>query len=188
MLTAIVFIGRTIIDFYALLLLLRAWLYGVVRDPHNPFYQLTAGWTQPVVRVLYRLLPLGARVDGAALLLAFVLLTLRASVLLLLQTNSASSTISPLFYCLLGLLALLKCSGRLLFWVLLLRALGSWINYRIQPIDYTLQRLTEPLLQPIRRRLPETHGLDFSVMALMLLLITLDYLGGDLFAALWSYL
>lgn len=184
----LVFIGRTIIDFYALLLLLRVWLYGVVRDRHNPFYQLTASWTQPIVRLLYRLFPLGARVDGAALVLAFVLLTLRASVLLVLQTNQAASTISPLFYCFLGLLALLKCSGKLLFWILLLRALGSWINQRIQPIDYTLQQLTEPLLQPIRRRLPATNGLDFSVMALMLLLITLDYLGSDLFGSLWNYL
>ncbi len=184
----LVFIGKTVIDFYTLLLLLRAWLYGVVRDRHNPFYQLTARWTQPVVRLLYPLLPLGARVDTAALLLAFALLTLRASALLLLQSNHAASTTSPLFYCLLGLLGLLKCSGKLLFWILLLRALGSWINYRTQPIDYTLQQLTEPLLQPIRRRLPATNGLDFSVMAFMLLLITLDYLGSDLFGSLWSYL
>jgi YggT family protein len=187
MLTMMIFIGRTIIDLYVLLLLLRAWLYAVVRDRDNPFYQLTVSWTQSILRLLYRLFPLGRRVDGAALLLAFALLTLRASVLLL-RTNPAVNHFSPLFYCLIGLLALLKCSGKLLFWILLLRALGSWIHRQSQLIDYTLQQLTEPLLQPIRSRLPKTQGVDFSVMALMLLLITLDYLGSDLFSSLWGYL
>lgn len=49
-----------------------------------------------------------------------------------------------------------------LYWLILIRALSSWLNPDpFNPIVQFLQRTTEPILQPIRRLLPPS-GLDFS--------------------------
>ncbi len=67
----------------------------------------------------------------------------------------------------------------LLTWVLIAGAVLSWliafniINTR-SPLVYTIQntldRLTDPLLRPIRRFLPMFGGLDLSPLVLILLL------------------
>jgi YggT family protein len=49
------------------------------------------------------------------------------------------------------------------FWVIIARALLSWVNPDpFNPIVRFLYRVTEPVLRPIRRRLPMQMGLDFS--------------------------
>ena len=55
--------------------------------------------------------------------------------------------------------------------VLLVSVVCSWLNL---PPEHPLMRvtaaLTEPLLAPIRRVLPSAGGIDFSPMALLLVL------------------
>jgi YggT family protein len=41
-------------------------------------------------------------------------------------------------------------------------------NYYVRQISYTLHRLTEPLLGPIRRRLPDLGGIDISPIILLI--------------------
>jgi YggT family protein len=49
------------------------------------------------------------------------------------------------------------------FWIIIARALLSWVNPDpFNPIVRFLYRVTEPVLRPIRRRLPIQMGLDFS--------------------------
>ncbi len=57
--------------------------------------------------------------------------------------------------------------------VLLVRVLLSWIQINpYNPLVRIVYQLTEPLLAPIRRRLPQSGGLDFSPMiALIAVLI-----------------
>ena len=58
----------------------------------------------------------------------------------------------------------------------------SWVPLRYDnPIVQFVNRLTEPLLQPIRRALPTLGGLDFSPM---ILLVGLQILKGFLRGAL----
>lgn len=48
-------------------------------------------------------------------------------------------------------------------WVIIIRALVSWVNPDPwNPIVQFLYRATEPVLQPIRRLLPISFGLDLS--------------------------
>jgi len=48
-------------------------------------------------------------------------------------------------------------------WVIIIRALVSWVNPDPwNPIVQFLYRATEPVLQPIRRLLPLSFGLDIS--------------------------
>lgn len=63
----------------------------------------------------------------------------------------------------------------LYMWVLIVRALISWVNPDpYNPIVRFLYSITEPLLYRVRRYLPvQFSGIDFSPMLLILLIIFL---------------
>jgi YggT family protein len=56
------------------------------------------------------------------------------------------------------------------FWIIIARAVLSWVNPDpFNPIVRFLYRVTEPVLRPIRRRLPTLQmGLDLSPMLVLL--------------------
>lgn len=69
------------------------------------------------------------------------------------------------------------------FWIILAMVIMSWLvafgivnrsNPYVRQIGYALDRLTDPLLRPIRRFLPDLGGLDISPV---ILLIGLQFLG-----------
>jgi YggT family protein len=63
------------------------------------------------------------------------------------------------------------------FWIIIARAVLSWVNPDpFNPIVRFLYRVTEPVLQPIRRRLPTMQmGLDLSPMVVLLAIYFLKY-------------
>ena len=71
------------------------------------------------------------------------------------------------------------------FWIILAMVIMSWLigfnvingsNPYVRQISYALHRLTEPLLGPIRRMLPDLGGIDISPIVLLLALQFLRYL------------
>jgi YggT family protein len=59
-------------------------------------------------------------------------------------------------------------------WVIIIRALISWVNPDPwNPIVRFLYQVTEPVLRPIRRRLPMT-GIDFSPIIVILAIMFLQ--------------
>ena len=62
------------------------------------------------------------------------------------------------------------------FWILIARAILSWVNPDPHnPIVRFLYRVTEPVLRPIRRRLPTYQmGLDLSPLVVMLAIYFLE--------------
>ena len=69
------------------------------------------------------------------------------------------------------------------FWILIARAVLSWVNPDpYNPIVRFLVRVTEPVLRPIRHRLPTmSMGLDLSPMIVMLAIYFLEsFLVGSL--------
>ncbi len=69
------------------------------------------------------------------------------------------------------LLALAKLIDYVLYaymWIIVIRALLSWVNPDPwNPIVRFLYQVTEPVLRPIRQRLPAT-GIDFSPLVVIL--------------------
>jgi YggT family protein len=63
------------------------------------------------------------------------------------------------------------------FWIIIARALLSWVNPDpYNPIVRFLYRVTEPVLRPIRYRLPTVAmGLDLSPMVVLLAIYFLDW-------------
>lgn len=59
-------------------------------------------------------------------------------------------------------------------WIIIIRALISWVNPDPwNPIVQLLVRITEPVLRPVRRRLPAT-GIDFSPVIVIIAIMFLQ--------------
>ncbi len=179
------FLVKTLIELYVMVLLIRIWMQWSRCDFYNPFAQFIVKITQPIVGPLRRIIPSIGPIDTASLLVAFILTTLKYPVLLLIQVGAL--WLDPMNL-LVGLLSLLKSAGTLVFWVIIIRSLMSWISQGRSPIEYVLMQLTEPMMAPIRRVLPAMGGIDFSAMIVILILYALNYLGMDLFPGLWYLL
>ena len=74
----------------------------------------------------------------------------------------------------------------ILFFTTLIRALMSWVTQGNHPLDYMVAQITEPVLGIIRRILPRTGMLDFSVMVLGFALILLNNVFYNIFGVLWA--
>ena len=69
-----------------------------------------------------------------------------------------------------------------LYWLILVRALISWVNPDpFNPVVQFLTRTTEPILQPIRRLLPPM-GIDISpIIAFLAIIFLKSFLVATLF-------
>lgn len=176
------FLVKTLLDLYVMVLLLRIWMQWARTDFYNPFSQFVVKITQPIIGPLRRIVPPLGPIDSASLLLAFLLITLKYPLLLLINTGVLSLNPILLFY---GFIGLLKSIGSLVFWLIIIRSLMSWVSQGRGAMDYVLLQLTEPLMAPIRRIIPAMGGIDFSAMAVILILYMLNYLGMDLLGQVW---
>jgi YggT family protein len=77
---------------------------------------------------------------------------------------------------LLALANLLHLVLQAYFWIIIARAVLSWVNPDpFNPIVRFLYRVTEPVLRPIRHRLPTLSiGIDLSPMVVILAIFFLD--------------
>ncbi|MBV8972608.1 MAG: YggT family protein [Sphingomonadaceae bacterium] len=72
-----------------------------------------------------------------------------------------------------------------LIWLVIIQAILSWLiafnvintyNNFVRSVLRTLDAITDPLLRPIRRILPEMGGIDLSPMVLILIIILIQRL------------
>jgi len=74
------------------------------------------------------------------------------------------------------------------YWIIIVRALVSWVNADPwNPIVQFLHRVTEPVLAPIRRRLPTGRwGIDFSpLVAILAVMFVQQFLVASLRELAW---
>ena len=167
---ALTFLITTVIAIYTKVLLLRIWMQWARCDFYNPFSQFVVKLTQPVIKPLRRIIPSIGPIDTASLILAYILSVLLGPVAMHLFYPD------PIFLYL-GLVILVKAAGVLVFWVIIIRSLMSWFSQGRNPVDFVLMQLSEPLMAPFRRLIPPMGGIDFSAMAVILILYALNFLG-----------
>ncbi|KDM92673.1 YggT family protein [Photobacterium galatheae] len=182
---SLVFLISTAFSLYIMVVLLRLWLQWARADFYNPFSQFIVKATQPIVGPLRRVIPSLGSLDLATLLLAYILTVVKFVSLNWVITGTLVLNPSLFFY---GALSLLKAAGGLVFWVLLIRAILSWVSQGRSPIEYVMHQLTEPMTAPIRRFVPVMGGLDLSVLVLFIGLQFANFLIGDLVGPIWFQL
>ncbi|UDG80012.1 YggT family protein [Candidatus Steffania adelgidicola] len=179
------FLVKTLIDFSIMMLLLRIWMQWTHCDFYNPFSQCIIKITQPVIGILRQIIPSRGALDTASLLLVFILAMIKFPLLTVLEMRVIFIDSS---YLLIGLLAMIKAIGELIFWVVIIRSLLSWVSQGHSPIDMIFYQLSESLMHPMRCIFPPMGGIDFSAMIVILILYILNYLSMDLFPEIMSHL
>lgn len=169
--------------FISFVLILRAWFEFCRLPTHLPISQTLLRITSPLVSPISKVIPTVKGINFAAIFLAFVILVLEKFFILIQVPNL---DVGVPTYVLIALLGIVKIFGQILFFTTLIRALMSWVTQGNHPLDYVVAQITEPVLSIIRRILPRTGMLDFSVMVLGFILIFLNQFFSSTFGVLWS--
>ena len=176
--TSVQFLIDFVFNIYLMVVLLRLWLQFARADFYNPFSQFVVKATQPIVAPMRRILPSIGRLDTATLVLALLVSGLKIVTLNLVLGGTGLDILSIVIV---SCVIVIKEALTLVMYVLILRAIMSWVSQGANPMELVLGQLTEPMLAPIRKRLPDMGGLDLSVMVVIVLLLFIQKLLGDLF-------
>ena len=176
--SSVQFLIDFVFNIYLMVVLLRLWLQFARADFYNPFSQFVVKATQPIVAPIRRILPSIGRLDTATLVLALIVAGLKIVTLNVVLGGSGLNIMSVVI---LSFVIVIKEILTLVMYVLILRAIMSWVSQGNNPMELVLSQLTEPMLAPIRRRMPEMGGLDLSMMVVIVLLLFIQKLLGDLF-------
>ncbi|NKF50043.1 YggT family protein [Shewanella sp. WXL01] len=180
---AMTFLVDTVFDLYLMVVILRFWLQLVRADFYNPFSQFVVKATQPIIAPMRRVLPSIGSVDTSSIVLAILVVMTK----LLVLTLMAGAQFDALTFILYSVVAVLKKTGVLLFWMLLIRAILSWFNQGYNPVVMIMGQLTEPLIAPIRRIIPPIGGLDLSVLVLFIAMNFLNILFSQ-YIPFWAFI
>ncbi|MFK3864228.1 YggT family protein [Pseudoalteromonas rhizosphaerae] len=173
---AMQFLISTLFDLFLMVVLMRFWLQAAKADFYNPLSQFVVKATSFAVNPLRKIIPGLGGLDLASLLLAFIVAAAKITALIFL----VGATWEVGFVLLNALVTVIKEGLNLLFWVLVIRALLSWVSQGNNPVEAVFQQLTEPMLRPIRKVLPPLGGLDLSILVLIIALQFAQFLFMDL--------
>jgi YggT family protein len=173
---AINFLVKTLFDIYLMLVLIRAWLQIARADFYNPFSQFVVKVTHPFVGPLRRVIPSIASWDLATIFFAFVVACLKVLTLTMIMNALFNWQVILIS----GVIVVITAVFKLIFWVLILRAILSWVSRGNNPIEAVMIQLSEPLLSPVRRVIPPMGGLDLSMIVVLIALQFVEYLTSDL--------
>lgn len=173
---AINYLVDFIFNTFIMILILRVWLQWVRADFYNPLSQFIVKVSNPLVIPFRKIIPGLGGIDLATVVLAFVVATLKFVVIPAMNGGE----INVLAAMIIGGLYLLKQIGVLIFIIMLVMALMSWVVQGYNPTQMMFHQLTEPLLRPIRKIVPSIGGLDLSVIIAFLALNVINiFLAGS---------
>ena len=156
---AAIFIIQTLGSLYLLIVLMRFILQLVRANFYNPLCQFVVKATQPLLKPLRRVIPSLFGLDMSSLVLALLLQILLFAVILTLSGYQAL-TLLLLPWALIGVFSLFL---KIIFWSMIISVILSWVapGSRIPGAELVAQ-ITEPVLAPFRRLIPNLGGLDIS--------------------------
>lgn len=171
-------VAVTLLGGACLLRLYMRWRRMSMGNPVGRFVQALSDW---LVLPLQRIVGQGAQLDVASLLAAWLLKLVQYAALMGLL-GLARWSVLPL----LALLGVAKLAVSVATAVIIVAAVLSWTGNRT-PVYDVFERLSAPLLAPIRKLLPLVGGVDLSplvlIIGLQVLGIVLGSLQGGLFGA-----
>ncbi|AZF13182.1 MULTISPECIES: YggT family protein [unclassified Pseudomonas] len=156
---AAIFIIQTLGSLYLLIVLMRFILQLVRANFYNPLCQFVVKATQPLLKPLRRVIPSLFGLDMSSLVLALLLQILLFVVILMLNGYQAF-TVLLLPWALIGIFSLFL---KIIFWSMIISVILSWVAPGSRsPGAELVYQITEPVLAPFRRLIPNLGGLDIS--------------------------
>jgi YggT family protein len=167
------FLVQVVFGLYATLVLLRFLLQLTRADFYNPLSQFIVKATKPALNPLRRIIPGVSGMDLAALVLAWLVIGVEQLAIL----GLGGFGFQPLAALLLAIPEMISLIINIFLFAILIQVIISWINPgSYNPAISLIHNLTEPLLAPVRSRMPEMGGLDLSPMVVMIGLVILEML------------
>lgn len=174
---ALQFLISTLIDLYALVIVLRFLMQAVNAPYFNPLTQFVVKVTRPVLGPLRRVIPPIGRYDMAAIAVAIALMLLKLGLYRLLSIPSVvvgGYAVGVTHIWIVGLVwlavvELITLFINVWFFAVLIQAVLSWIAPAgPNPVIEILSRITDPLLRPVRRTIPMIGGIDLSPLVVLI--------------------
>jgi YggT family protein len=167
---AAIFVIQTLGSLYLLIVLLRFILQLVRANFYNPLCQFAVKATQPLLKPLRRVIPSMFGLDMSSLVLALVVQMALFAVILLLSGYK----VNVLFLAPWALIGIFSLFLKVLFYAMIISVILSWVAPGSRsPAAELVTQITEPVLAPFRRIIPNLGGLDispiFAFIALQLL-------------------
>ena len=156
---AAVFIIKTLGSLYLLIVLLRFILQLVRANFYNPLCQFIVKATQPLLKPLRRVIPSMFGLDMSSLVLALIVQMLLMAVILTLKGFEVDWLLLMPW----SVIALFSLFLNVLFYAMIISVILSWVAPGSHnPGAELVAQITEPVLAPFRRIIPNLGGLDIS--------------------------
>ena len=156
---AAIFIIQTLGSLYLLIVLMRFVLQLVRANFYNPLCQFVVKATQPLLKPLRRVIPSLFGLDMSSLVLALLLQILLFVVILMLNGYQAFTVLLLPW----GLIGIFSLFLKIIFWSMIISVILSWVAPGSRsPGAELVAQITEPVLAPFRRLIPNLGGLDIS--------------------------
>jgi YggT family protein len=140
-------------------LMLRFLMRATYTDWRNPIVQFIGKVTTPICAPFNWINKLGPRWDIAALIVAIILQAALAVMIGLVTGRSFSAGFISLF----AISEVLNFLFDLAFWLIIIQVILSWLaRSNSNPNLDIFRQMTEPMLAPIRRFMPDLGGFDLS--------------------------
>jgi len=164
---AMVFLINIISQFYIGLVIMRFLMQWVRADFYNPLAQFIVRATNPLLRPLRRMIPSVLGLDVASVLLALILQIF--SLIFIITIQGQLGVISWNMIVSLATLELILLILHIYMAAAFLLFIVSWLSpYNDNPLTILVYQLIEPLTSRIQRYIPPFHGLDFSLIFIVI--------------------
>ena len=165
---AAVFLVQTLLGLYVMILLIRLLLQFTRADFYNPIAQALVKVTQPVVSPLQKVLPRAGRLSLPTLVVAIVVQALLIAMVFMLSGLGWPNLFNVVIWSLIGIASQIL---DILFFAILGSIILSWVAPQSHhPATLLLRQITEPVMAPARRLLPNLGGLDFSPIVVFIVI------------------
>jgi len=155
----LLYLIETLFDIYIAILLLRFLLQQFGADYYNPIAQFIVKATQPVVGIARKFIPSFKKIDIATLFTVIVFIAVK--ILLITSLQGGSYPISIIL--LASVTSLVSLIFDIFIFAIFIQVILSWVNPDpYNPVSSLLKSLTDPVMRPIKQRLPSMGGLDIS--------------------------
>jgi len=161
------FLINTLISLYTLAVMLRFLLHKLRADYYNPLSQLVIRATDPLIRPMHRVIPIWKGFDLSAIILMLLLQALNVTLLALVQ--GVLGALDPLQLPYFAAIKLVVLLITLYIFTILVQVVVSWLSPgNPNPVLGALWTLNRPVLDPVRRMMPNMGGIDLSPMLVMI--------------------
>ncbi|BCN94122.1 hypothetical protein THMIRHAM_19070 [Thiomicrorhabdus immobilis] len=152
------FLMQTLVGLVIFALMLRFLMRATYADWNNPIVQFIAKVTNPICAPLNKVVAAKGRWDWSALSTAVII----QAIFVILIGYLTSRSFGVPFIVLASTTEIVNQLLDMMFWLIIIQAVLSWVSPGYNPNTIIFNQLTQPILDPFRRLIPPISGMDLS--------------------------